>query len=378
MRMSSRSSKPVILVVDDTPENLALICNFLIDEYKVLLSSSGVRALEIAHSYPKPDLILLDVLMPDMDGYAVLKQLKADRRTSDIPVIFVTAMAGEKEEFYGLSLGVVDYITKPVHPAILKAWVKNHLQWKLSQDMLSQQNLWLQQEVQQRVTAYQKAQDVTMRVLASLADARGDNEGGHHISRTQAFVRILAEDLAKQPRDASLLTPDVIEAYVRAVPLHDIGKVGIPDEILLKPSKLTPDECEIMKTHAQLGAEALWRVVRDDPDQDSLAFLQPGIDIAWHYHERWDGTGYPSGLRGEAIPLSARLMALADAFDSLMSGSKYKPALSFEETDRVILEGRGTHFDPEIVDAYCRQRPAFRAVVSQLADPAWTQGLQAA
>ena len=363
------NTPPTILLVDDTPENLALMGECLMADYQVRVANAGARALELAAMAPQPDLILLDVMMPGMDGYAVLQRLKADVNTVHIPVIFVTALGETEDEAYGLSLGAADYITKPVRPAILRARVQTHLQIKQARDILHHHNEQLECEVQRRLAQYHKVQDVAMRALASLAEAR-DNETGHHILRTQSYVRILAQDLACQPRDAALLTPDVIENYTKAAPLHDIGKVGIPDSILLKPGKLTPDEWEVMKTHAQIGADAIWRAIRSDPEHEAVAFLQPAIDIAWHHHERWDGSGYPSGLRGDAIPLSARLMALADVFDALLSPRVYKTAMSFDEADRIILEGRGTHFDPEVVDAYCRQREAFREVARRFAAPA--------
>lgn len=365
--MMNPGSLPTILVVDDTPENLALIGECLMSDYQVRVANAGPRALELANLDPQPDLILLDVMMPGMDGYAVLQRLKADVNTAHIPVIFVTALGATDDEAYGLSLGVADYITKPVRPAIVKARVRTHLQIKHARDVLRNHNEQLEREVHRRVAQYHRVQDVAMRALASLAEAR-DNETGHHILRTQAYVRILAEDLARQPRDAALLTPEVVEGYAKAAPLHDIGKVGIPDSILLKPGKLTPEEWEVMKTHAQIGADAIWRAIRNDPDPDTVSFLQTAIDIAWHHHERWDGSGYPSGLRGEAIPLSARLMALADVFDALLCARVYKAAMSFEEADRIIIEGRGSHFDPLVVDAYCRQREAFRDVAQRFGD----------
>lgn len=361
------SSPPTILVVDDTPENLAMIGECLMSDYQVRVANAGARALELANLAPQPDLILLDVMMPGMDGYSVLQRLKADVNTAHIPVIFVTALGDTEDEAYGLSLGAADYITKPVRPAIVQARVKTHLQIKQARDVLRNHNEQLEHEVHRRVAQFHRVQDVTMRALASLAEAR-DNETGHHILRTQFYVRILAEDLARQSRDAALLTPDMVESYVKAAPLHDIGKVGIPDSILLKPGKLTLQEWEVMKTHAQIGADAIWRAIRNDPDPEAVSFLQTAIDIVWHHHERWDGSGYPSGLRGEAIPLSARLMALADVFDALVSPRVYKAAMTFEQADHIILEGRGSHFDPAVVDAYCRQREAFHEVALRFGD----------
>ena len=368
--LSSQASQSnqTILVVDDTPENLAILGESLMGEYRVRVANSGQRALEMASMTPRPDLILLDIMMPDMDGYAVLRRLKADVHTRHIPVIFISALSSTEDEAYGLTLGAEDYINKPVRPAIVKARVRTHLQIKLARDLLHDQNAWLEAEVRRRVAQYHKVQDVALRALASLAEAR-DSETGNHILRTQAYVRLLAEDLAKQAVHAEELTPDVIDMYVKAAPLHDIGKVGIPDSILLKPGKLTPEEWAVMRTHAQIGADAIWRAIRQESDKEAVGFLRVAIDIARHHHERWDGTGYPLGLRGAAIPLSARLMALADVFDALISERAYKRPMTLEQTDDIIQQGRDTHFDPDVVDAYLRQREAFRAVACGFADP---------
>lgn len=217
----------VILVVDDTPENLAVIGECLMAEHQVRVANGGQRALELAHLEPRPDLILLDIMMPDMDGYTVLRRLKADVNTRDIPVIFVSALSDTEDETLGLSLGAEDYITKPVRPAIVKARVRAHLQSKAARDLLRDHNKVLESEVSHRVAQYRQVQDVALRALASLAEAR-DNDTGNHILRTQAYVRLLAEDLARQPGYAEQLPPAAIEAYAKAAPLHDIGKVGIP------------------------------------------------------------------------------------------------------------------------------------------------------
>ena len=180
---------------------------------------------------------------------------------------------------------------------------------------------------------------------------------------------LLGEDLARQPEHAAQLPPATIEAYAKAAPLHDIGKVGIPDHILLKPGKLTPDEWEVMKTHSQIGADAISRAIGQEAAPEAVGFLHTAIDIARHHHERWDGSGYPCGLQGEAIPLSARMMALADVFDALISARSYKPAMPQAQAEAIILQGRGTHFDPAVVDAYLRQRDAFAAIAARFADP---------
>jgi putative two-component system response regulator len=357
-----------LLLVDDTPENLNLLGQILMPHYKVRVASSGARALKIAVSDPRPDLILLDIMMPDMDGYEVLEKLKADPATRDIPVIFVTALTEIEDEAKGFSLGVVDYIVKPVRPAIVMARVKIQLELKQARDILRDQNKWLETEVELRTRQNQMVQDVTMRALASLAEVR-DNETGAHILRTQNYVRLLAEELAKDPQYASLLTPRTIDNYTKASPLHDIGKVGIPDHILHKPGKHTPEEWEIMKTHAKLGADAIWHALMDEEDRYALDFLYISMEIANYHHEKWDGTGYPEGRSGNSIPLPARLMALADVFDALLSRRVYKPPFTLEVAAKIITEGRGTHFDPALVDAFQRRFEDFKEIALRYKDP---------
>lgn len=356
-----------ILIVDDTPENLTVLGELLMPSYRVRVASSGARALVVASTPPAPNLILLDIMMPEMDGYEVLKRLRENEKTKDIPVIFVSALNSTDDEAYGLELGAVDYITKPLRPAIVLARVHTHLDLKEARDRMRDQNAWLETEVSRRMHQNQTIQDVSMRALASLAEVR-DNETGAHILRTQAYVKVLAEELARLPKYQDTLTPGVIAAFTKAAPLHDLGKVGIPDHILHKPGKHTPEEWEIMKTHSQLGADAIWRALRDEQDKSALDFLYIAMAIANYHHERWDGTGYPKGLRGEDIPLSARLMAVADVFDALISARVYKPAFSFEDASNTIIEGRGSHFDPDVVDAFIAHTEDFRCIAQRYND----------
>jgi putative two-component system response regulator len=360
--------KATILLVDDTPHNLSVLGDILMPQYQVRVANSGARALVAAQKTPYPDLILLDIMMPEMDGYDVLRKIKIIDEIKDVPVIFVTALDSTDDEAHGLDLGAVDYITKPVNPAIVLARVQTHLTLKHAQDMMRDQNAWLESEVQRRMRQSQLIQDVSMRALASLAEAR-DNETGAHILRTQNYVRILAEELAKIPKYADILTPDVIDTYTKASPLHDLGKVGIPDYVLHKAGKHTPEEWEIMKTHAQLGADAIWRAIMDEDDQSALHFLYVAMEIANYHHEKWNGSGYPSGLSGESIPLSARLMALADVFDALISRRVYKPPFDVGHATELIIEGRGSHFDPEVVDAFLAHVDDFREIAERYVDP---------
>jgi putative two-component system response regulator len=284
-----------------------------------------------------------------MDGYSVLSRLKENQATHDIPVIFVTAMETAADEEKGLRLGAVDYITKPIRPAILLARVKAHLTLKQARDFLHDKNAYLEAEVARRMEENQAIQNVSIRALAHLAETR-DSETGDHILRTQSYVQVLATQLQDHPRFSDTITDHYIPLLSRSAPLHDIGKVGIPDSILLKPGKLTDDEWVVMKTHAELGARAIEQAERD-VDQP-VDFFTLAKQIAHWHHERWDGNGYPDGLAGETIPVSARLMALADVFDALISKRVYKPPMPFEKAREVIAADRGRQFDPDVTDAF--------------------------
>ena len=359
------SERQTILVVDDTPDNIALLSTLLKDRYKVRAANNGERALAIAAGQPRPDLILLDIMMPGMDGYEVCERLKIDPHTADIPVIFLTAKVQVEDEEFGLRLGAVDYITKPISPPIVLARVETHLTLKRARQFLQDRNAYLEAEVWRRSREVMAIQEVTIMAMASLAETR-DNATGNHIRRTQHYVRALAQHLRHHPRFATALNDETIELLFKSAPLHDIGKVGIPDRILLKPGRLTPDEFEIMKTHAALGRDAIAAAERylDTPD----SFLRFAREIAYSHQEKWDGSGYPEGLWGERIPLSARLMAVADVYDALISRRIYKPALPHEQAVTMIREGRDQHFDPDIVDAFLECAEQFRTIAARFAD----------
>lgn len=355
----SRRQRATILIVDDQPENLAVLSELLGSQHPVRAARSGAQALRIAGSEPRPDLILLDIMMPEMDGFEVLKRLRASADTRGIPVIFVTALDDRKLEIQGLEAGAVDYISKPFIPAVVFARVQTHLELKRTRDQLRDENAWLEGEVSRRMEENAHTQEVSIRALAYLAEIR-DTATGNHILRTQGYVRELAGRLRYHPRFAPVLTDRFVEVLIQSAPLHDIGKVGIPDHILLKPGPLTPPEWEVMKTHAALGSDAITWAERGIPQR--LAFLDLARDIARWHHERWDGSGYPDGLAGDAIPVSARLMALADVFDALVSTRCYKDAMPFADAREVILQGRGSHFDPDVVDAFIDEFDTFTAI----------------
>lgn len=338
-----------ILIVDDVPENLHVLSELLRPQYRVLAATSGAAALRIAKGTPKPELILLDVMMPEMDGYEVLAGLQDDPKTSDIPVIFVTALAEVGDEELGLRLGAVDYIAKPIKPTVALARVRAQLEAKKARDWLKSQNDFLESEVAKRMEENDLTQQISIRALAHLAEIR-DPETGNHLLRTQGYVHRLATGLKANPRYSSILTDRFIDLVSRSAPLHDIGKVGIPDHILLKPAKLSPEEWDIMKTHSKLGSDAIQKAENDV--ELPLPFLSVAKEIAHWHHEKWDGSGYPDGLAGNAIPLSARMMALADVFDALISVRAYKAAMPYEVARDIIVEGKGKHFDPDLVDVF--------------------------
>lgn len=357
--------KPTILVVDDTPDNLTLVSNLLKKDYRVRVAISGEKALKIALSESPPDLILLDVMMPVMDGYEVCQQLRTNVLTAHIPIIFLTAKSEVEDERKGLSLGASDYITKPISPPILEARVKTHLVAKAHADFLTDKASYLESEVARRTREISAIQDVTIQAMASLAETR-DSDTGNHIRRTQFYVKALTKKLKNHPRFSLFLNDSMIEMIYKSAPLHDIGKVGIPDRILLKPGRFDSDEFEIMKTHTTLGRDAIQAA------ENSLGlkvdFLSIAKEIAYGHQEKWDGSGYPAGLAGEAIPICARVMAVADVYDALISRRIYKDSMSHEKALSIMKEGSGSHFDPDIVGAFLAIQDEIKSIAMLYAD----------
>jgi len=358
-------TRPTILIVDDTPGNIDLMCAVLEREYRTKVAVSGPRALDIATGDTTPDLILLDIMMPGMSGYDVCLALKAHPATRDIPVIFVTAMGDVSDEQKGLAMGAADYLSKPISAPIMLARIKTQLALKRVHDFLRDQNQFLETEIALRTRDISALQDVTIHTMAALAETR-DSETGNHIRRTSHYVKALAQELRTHPRFGYFLSDKNIELLYKSAPLHDIGKVGIPDRILLKPGRFEPHEMEIMKTHTTLGRDALLSAERELGI--TVDFLKYAKEIAYSHQEKWDGSGYPEGLAGEAIPISARLMALADVYDALISRRVYKEGMSHEAAVAIIIEGRGAHFDPDIVDAFLTIQQQFVAIARRYAD----------
>lgn len=334
----SKLEKPTILIVDDTPDNIDVLTGILQDNYKVKAALNGHLALKIASGTKKPDIILLDVMMPEMDGHDVCRQLKSNPETEKIPVIFVTAKSDVVDEEKGFELGAVDYITKPVNPLRVRARIKTHI-------ALYDQARHLETLVQQRTAELNETRVQIIRRLGRAAEFK-DNETGMHVIRMSWFSRFIAEQLGKDD--------DWCELLYNAAPMHDVGKIGIPDSILLKPGKLDSEEWVIMKKHAEYGAD----IIGDHPSP----LLQLAKEIAYTHHEKWNGKGYPNGLAGKDIPLSARIVAIADVFDALTSERPYKKSWTEEDAINLIQSEAGIHFDPELVPKFIECLPRIREV----------------
>jgi putative two-component system response regulator len=346
-----------VLLVDDNTTNLQLLHETLDGQgYKLLIAKNGQTALSIARK-ADPSIILLDIMMPEMDGYEVCRRLKADAKTTHVPVIFITALSDDEDEAKGLELGAVDYITKPINPELVRARVRNHLELKRYQDHLERM-------VEERTRRLALTQAVTIESLATLAEYR-DPETGGHIKRTQNYVKALAVHLKNHPKYSKELNDEIIDLLYLSAPLHDLGKVGVRDDVLLKAGKLTDEEFEEMKKHTIYGEEAL-RITEQKLGEDS--FLQYAREIAYTHQEKWDGSGYPQGLKGDEIPTPGRLMALADVYDALISKRVYKPPFPHEKALQIIVEGKGKHFDPDIVDAFLELEDTFRNIALTFAD----------
>jgi putative two-component system response regulator len=356
---------PTVLVVDDAPDNLMILSELLRPLYHVKEASSGEQALAVANGDSKPDIILLDVVMPGLSGFEVCRRLKAKADTRDIPVIFLTSLNATEDETRGLVLGAVDYISKPINPPVVITRLANHLRLKAAADILHNQNDYLEQEVARRTVEVMAVQEVTILAMTSLAETR-DNETGNHVRRTQHYVKALADHLKDNPRFAADLDEASRRLMFQSAPLHDIGKVGIPDQLLLKRGRLTPDEFEVMKTHTTLGRDAIQHA--EDRLGMTVPFLRYAKEMAYSHQERWNGNGYPEGKRGDEIPLSARLMAVADVYDALVSSRPYKKAMPHEEAVAYIAARQGIDFDPDIVDAFLTLQGEFQAIARRFAD----------
>lgn len=362
--MPSPDKKATILCVDDTPVNIFFLVKLLKSEYRVKTATNGLHALQLAATNP-PDLILLDVMMPDMDGYEVCQRLKDNDVTKHIPVLFLTAKTQAEEEAHGLNLGAADYIHKPINPPILLARVHHHLAIKQYYDLLHGKNQWLEEEVSLRVSQLNRMQDATIYVITTLAEFR-DEETGNHIRRSQEYMRLIAHEMQKLPDYADEFTPERTEQIIKSAPLHDVGKIAIPDNILLKPGRLTTEEFEIMKTHTTRGYQILSQAIKNM--KESGGFLEVAQQIAHSHHEQWDGSGYPDGLTNTQIPRPARMMAVIDVYDAIRSERPYKKAETHEQAVAVLRQRTGSHFDPQVVEVFLTFDTEVQAIRNQWDD----------
>jgi putative two-component system response regulator len=370
-----RQNKDTILMVDDNPANLQVLQTILEGQgCRLLTARDGAGALSVA-TKEKPDVILLDIMMPDMDGFDVCRNLKADPATFEIPVILLSAPEMTEDKVRGLEMGAVDYISKPFQPEEVIARVTTHLtlrylerQLRIANSELKELNENLDKKVEERSQQLIRSRDSIIFVMAKMTEAR-DDDTGKHLERICRYVEILAQELAKT--DASI-TDSWIRTVVKTAALHDIGKVGIPDDILLKKGQLTPEERKIMETHPAIGGDTLLEL-REEMGGGG-PYLSRAIEITLGHHEKWDGSGYPFGIKGEAIALSARLVAVADVYDALVSQRIYKPGLSHEDACRLIQEGAGTHFDPRVVNAFEARQDDFRRIAESMCEGKTHQG----
>ncbi len=357
MDEKSTLDKPRILIVDDEKFYLSLLSDALSSDYRLAVAKNGEQALARAASEKRPSLILLDVVMPDMDGYETCRRLKENVLTREIPVIFLTSRNDEADELAGFELGAVDYITKPISISLLKIRVKSHLS-------LAEQRFALEQLVMERTLQVSTAKDAVVYSMAAMAEAR-DNETGNHIIRTKEYVRLLANELSKTQAYENILSPYSIDLIYRAAPLHDIGKIGVPDRILLKPGPLDEDERREMDRHVKYGRDT---IAQAEKDVGSTPFMQVAKELVYSHHEKWDGSGYPLGLKGKAIPLSGRLMAVADVYDALVSKRHYKEEIPHGEVVTMICDQAGKHFDPDLVAVFEQIEPEFYSVWERFQD----------
>jgi putative two-component system response regulator len=343
------NERKIIFVVDDNGTNLTAGKEILKDQYKVYPMQSARIMFDLLEDVI-PDMILLDIEMPEMDGYAAIKKLKVDPKSWEIPVIFLTAKTDMGSELEGLSLGAIDYVAKPFSAPLLLKRIENHLFTEWQKRQLKEMNDHLEEKVKQRTDQIVNLQSALLSTVANLVEFRDDVTGGH-VTRTQNYLKLLVDELLQEqlyPEETFVWNMNYL---IPSAQLHDVGKIAISDTILNKPGKLTSDEFEIMKTHAAIGVTIIQKIEENADEHD---FMKHARLIAGGHHEKWDGTGYPLGIKGTEIPLEARLMAIADVYDALMSVRPYKQPFSSGEARQIIQDGKGTQFDPVLVDVFLK------------------------
>lgn len=355
--MNNYFAKKIILMVDDDPNNLRLLQEVLQDEYKLYAATSAERALKFLEKIV-PNLILLDIEMPGMSGYAMIQRLKSDYRWIEIPVIFLTGIEGRESEQKAFELGAVDYVLKPISANIVRSRVSLHIE-------LQAHRLDLEDMVYKKTEQLNKTQNSILEMLANTTAIR-DNETGAHIKRTTGYVELLVNNLIKIRHDDYIIKSEFAENLIKSAKLHDIGKVAIPDSVLLKPSKLTDFEFDLIKRHTVFGAHILDQAINELGDDSYFLYVARQLIIS--HHEKWNGKGYPYGLAGTEIPLAGRIMAVADVYDALVSARPYKEPFSHEEALNIILKDSGTHFDPHLLELSHSIFPGFAEIAKTYKD----------
>lgn len=346
-----------ILIVDDSKTDMMLIKNMLFD-YNLLMAYDGMEAMDVIDNISNIDLMILDLNMPRMDGFEVLETMLKRPISKRIPTVILTNFDEVENEVKGLNLGAVDYIRKPLNMQSVRKRVEIHMNLRRALKTVEEHNQELEESVYSRTRELVLTRDITIHALIGLLEVR-NLESSNHTVRTQLMMKMLCEHLKNKPRYVHVLKDEYIKELVQTAPLHDIGKVGIPDNVLLKPGAFDADEYEIMKKHTFYGVEAL--SVGSKLGQNA-GFINTAIEIVANHHEKWDGTGYPSGLIGEDIPLPGRLMALIDVYDALTNKRVYKEAFTHEYAMAIMIEERGKHFDPNLLDAFIEIESEIRQI----------------
>jgi putative two-component system response regulator len=349
-------------MVDDNLTNLTVGKNALLGKYKVFTIPSGKKLFEMLDR-AAPDMILLDIEMPDMNGYEIIRRLKEDAATADIPVVFLTARSDSGSELEGLSLGAIDYISKPFSPPLLLKRIEVHMLVEEQKHELENYNHNLQYMVEEKTKTVLDLQNAILRTVAELVECRDDTTGGH-IERTQNYLRILVDALAQDEMYKEEVSTWNIDFLLQSSQLHDVGKIAIKDSILQKPAKLTPEEFDEMKTHTSFGITVIEKIQENTSE---ATFLEYAKIFAGTHHEKWDGSGYPAGLKGNEIPLQGRIMAIADVYDALISERPYKKPFSHEEAVKIITNGSGSHFDPSLVKIFLAHEQDFKNIAVNMA-----------